>query len=88
MRVEGIASDGSGCPLTDRLALRPGEAARALGVSERTLRSMLPALPHFREGNVVLIPVDGLRDWLRERCKAEDSNPKNIADQIVRSLNE
>jgi hypothetical protein len=57
--------------LSERLALRPREAAAALGLSERALRSLLPRLPHFREGSAVLIPVDALRLWLAERARAE-----------------
>ena len=74
--------------LATRLALRPKEAALALGISVRTLRGLLPHLPHLREGNVVLIPVDGLRDWLRERARAECSQADDIAAEIVRALHE
>jgi excisionase family DNA binding protein len=55
--------------LADRLALRPAEAARALGISERTLRSLLPQLPVVRTGGAVLIPVEALREWLRDRAR-------------------
>ncbi len=44
--------------LSTRLALRPVEVAKFLGVSERTLHQMLPGLPHLRVGGVVLLPVD------------------------------
>ena len=57
--------------LADRLALRPKEAAQVIGVSERTLRDMLPQLPHFREGGVILLPVEPLRQWLADRVRAE-----------------
>jgi len=36
--------------LDERLALWPAEAARALGIGERTLRQLLPTLPHLRAG--------------------------------------
>src|SRR5262245_44243801 len=45
--------------LSDRLALRPREAAEALGLSERKRRELLPELPHVRRGGVVL-----LHSWL------------------------
>ncbi len=66
--------------LDERLALRPGEAARALGVSERKLREMLPALPHIRAGGVVLIPVKALEDWLTENLAEKE------ADRIDRAI--
>ena len=34
------------------------------------------------------VPVDPLRDYLRERAKAEASAATRIADEIVRSLDE
>ena len=39
-------------------ALRSAEAAEAQGIGERTLRQILPELPHVRIGGVVLLPVD------------------------------
>jgi excisionase family DNA binding protein len=57
--------------LANRLALRPAEAALALGVSERTLRGMLSRLPCIREGGAVLIPVDSLREWLKEQAQTQ-----------------
>ena len=59
--------------MTDRsanpepLALRPREAAKALGISERTLWAMTARgeVPHFRIGRSVLYSVDSLREWLR-----------------------
>jgi excisionase family DNA binding protein len=50
------------------LALRPREAARALGLSERTLWSLTKAgaIPCVHVGRMVLYPVDALRNWLAE----------------------
>lgn len=56
---------------TGSLSLRPREAAKALGVSERTLWewSRRGDIPHVRIGRAVLYPVDGLREWLRQRAE-------------------
>jgi hypothetical protein len=69
--------------LSERLALRPREAAAALGLSERALRSLLPRLPHFREGAAVLIPVDGLRRWLEERARAEREGLASVEEEFA-----
>jgi excisionase family DNA binding protein len=51
------------------LALRPREAAAALGVSERTLWAWTAAgeVPHVRRGKTVLYPVGELTRWLAEQ---------------------
>jgi excisionase family DNA binding protein len=51
-----------------RLALRRRDAAKALGVSERTLWAWTAAdeIPHIRRGACVLYPLDALRRWLDE----------------------
>lgn len=51
------------------VSLRPREAAKALGVSARTLWTWTKrfGIPHVRVGNVVLYPVDALQEWLRQR---------------------
>jgi hypothetical protein len=56
------------------LSLRPREAARAIGVSERTLWtwSRQPGGPPFlRRGTAMLYPVDGLRAWLAAEAQAQ-----------------
>lgn len=52
------------------LALRPREAARALGISERTLWTWTQAgdVPHLRRNGTILYPVDTLRRWLDEQA--------------------
>jgi DNA-directed RNA polymerase specialized sigma24 family protein len=50
--------------------LRPDEAAEALGVSERHLRSHLSEIPHDYIGNRLVFPVDAVRECLRERARA------------------
>ncbi len=72
--------------LQDRLALRPAEAARALGLSERALRQILPQLPHLHAGSAVLIPVDSLREWLREQAHASAKDAKNVVEGVLRDL--
>ena len=53
------------------LALRPREAAKALGVSERTLWGWTHdgTIPHLRVGRAILYPTDALREWLRARSE-------------------
>ena len=72
--------------LADRLALRPAEAAQALGIGERTLRQILPELPHVRVGGAVLLPVEGLRAWLRERAEAEQGRVEKAVDEILETV--
>lgn len=73
-------------PLADRLALRPKEAAEALGLSERKLREVLPQLPHIRLGGAVLLPVEGLQAWLREQAKVEQGRVEAVVDEILSSI--
>jgi len=51
------------------LALRPREAAKAIGISERTLWTLTKRgqVPHLRLGRSVLYPVDLLREYLRRQ---------------------
>lgn len=50
------------------LSLRPKAAARALGVSEKTLWNMTKrnAIPHARMGTCVVYPWAALQAWLQE----------------------
>lgn len=54
-----------------RLALRPREAARAIGVCERTLFTLTQRgeIPAVKLGRRVLYPTDQLRQWLAERSE-------------------
>lgn len=74
--------------LQRRLALRPREAAAALGISERTLRELAPQLPSIREGGVRLYPVESLRTWLRERAGVEGDQVDKVTSEILADLNE
>ena len=55
-----------------RLALRPKDAARALGIGERKLweitADQASGIPHIKLGKCVIYPVDLLRDWLVEQA--------------------
>lgn len=53
--------------IVEPLSYRPKDAARALGLSERTLWTLTQRgeLPHVRVGGCVLYPVDALRDHLQ-----------------------
>jgi excisionase family DNA binding protein len=72
--------------LSDRLALRPKEVAAVLGVSERHIRQHLHELPHLRLGDTVLIPVDLLREHLRERAQTEESGGADAVEQVLQQL--
>ena len=56
--------------VSPRLLLRPQEAANALGVSLRTLMSLVTSgeIPHTRIGERNLrFPLEGLREWVARR---------------------
>src|SRR5690606_34404647 len=55
------------------LAMRPRQAALALGVSERTLWDWTHRgdVPHVRRGGTLLYPVDALRRWLDAQTSGE-----------------
>jgi len=72
----------------DRLALRVKETAAALGVSERTLRQHLLEIPHLRLGSAVVVPVDSLREWLRQQAEVEPAKVDRAVDEVLASLNE
>jgi hypothetical protein len=78
--------DAEPCSPIERLALRPKEAAAALGISEGTLRQLRPELPTIRRGNVVLFPIAGLQAWLRDESRAEGSRVDAVVEEIFRSV--
>ncbi len=55
------------------LALRPKDAAKALGIGERklweTTADRTSGIPHLRLGNAVIYPIRELTDWLTEQTK-------------------
>jgi len=66
-------------PETPCLAMRPREAAKALGISERLLWEWTDrgVVPHVRLGKAILYPVDSLRDWLRQQARPPAAGDKN-----------
>lgn len=52
------------------LALRPKDAAQALGIGQRLLWTLTNegAIPHVRIGRAVLYPVPALEQWLADRA--------------------
>jgi hypothetical protein len=68
--------------LSERLALSVPEAARAIAVSERLMRNLLPEIPHCRLGNRVVIPVSLLVEWLRKQAQEE----KNVVGKAVNDI--
>ncbi len=72
--------------LRDRIALRPREAADVLGLSVRGLRQILPRLPHFRVGTAVLVPVDMLREWVREQARIEEARVRDVVEDMNECL--
>jgi len=69
-----------------RIALGVREAAAALGVSEGLVRKCLSELPHMRLRGRVLLPVDGLKRWLQERCRAEQQSSRDAAQEILDAI--
>lgn len=62
------------------LALRPRDAARALGISERLLWdwTQTERVPHVRIGGVVLYPVEVLKNWLAAKASAADEAVSDV----------
>ena len=79
-----ISLNSSGAELTSRLALRPKEAAEALGISERTLRTWMrnEELPAFRVGSVLRIRVSDLEKWIDERTETH-RDLDELLDEIL-----
>jgi hypothetical protein len=79
-------SDRTAIDLSTRLALGIDEAAEALGISPNLLRDHLSELPKVYFGRRVVIPVDGLREWLASRAEAERAVTDKTADEILGAL--
>jgi hypothetical protein len=74
-------SDRKNTPVADqpdgpdiRLALRPKDAAKALGIGERLLWEKTDGgdIPHLRIGAAVLYPVAVLERWLAAQAEGGD----------------
>ncbi len=72
--------------LSGRLALTVPEAAAAIGVSERHLRSMLGEIPHLYLGGRVVIPVYAFREWLQQQAQHRVGRVDAAVEEIVRDL--
>lgn len=67
MANDRLSNHGRGPFAPTALALRPREAAKALGISERLLWSLTAprgSIPAVRIGTCVVYPVAGLQAWL------------------------
>ena len=84
--MKPIKEESSAFSLADRLALRPAEVAEVLGVSERTVRQILPELPTVRVGSSVLIPTKMLERWLQERAEIEERRVEKAVNEVLREL--
>jgi len=92
-KVSGETPDGeSSCvaaesvELANRIALGLSEAAAAIGVSPRHLRSHLSEVPHVYLGERLLFPVDALREWLGSSARQQASESNAIADAILSTM--
>jgi hypothetical protein len=72
--------------LSERLALSVGEAAAAVGVSERLMRTVLPDIPHCHVGNRVVIPVSLLEEWLRQQAGKRETVVGKVVEEILEEI--
>lgn len=58
--------------MAEKFALSPTEAAQALDISRPTVYNLMnreiDRLPNFKVGSRRLIPVDGLRAWVKRQA--------------------
>jgi len=73
--------------LSERLALSIAEAAAAVGVSERHMRTLMPEIPHCRIGNRVVIPVSLLAEWLRKQAQEDEDVVGKAVNEILEEIN-
>ena len=69
MTISTPQEAGTAASTTRRLALRPKEASKALGIGERLLWSLTNRgeIPHLKVGKAVLYPIAELERWLSEQ---------------------
>ena len=72
--------------LSERLALSIAEAAAAVGVSERLMRTLMPEIPHCRIGNRVVIPVPLLAEWLRKQAQKDEDVVGKAVNDILEEI--
>ena len=72
IKSEAIRRDNSIIPA--RLALRPKDAAKALGIGQRKLWELtkVGAIPCVRVGVCVLYPIPLLQEWLSEQARLNE----------------
>ncbi len=73
--------------LSERMALSIAEAAAAVGVSERLMRTLMPEIPHCRIGNRVVIPVPLLAEWLRKQAQKDEDVVGKAVNEILEEIN-
>ena len=68
-----------------RLALGPAETAKALGISENTLRHWMRerGLPYSRIGGRILIRVDELLKWVSSHREQPGEEPESQVSSIL-----
>lgn len=66
-----------------RVTLSVAEAAKALGLSDRTITSMIAKgeIPVVRIGKRRLIPVDGLREWVASKTATPTDTGENSSSE-------
>ena len=72
--------------LSERLALSISEAAKAVGISERLMRTVLSDIPHCHVGNRVVIPVPLLEEWLRKQAQKEENVVGKAVNDILEEI--
>ena len=55
----------------DPIAVRAEKLAELLDCSVRKIREMTPTLPHYRDGGIVLFPVDEVRRVVNQRAREQ-----------------
>lgn len=80
--VDAKSISGKADPETPCLAMRPREAAKALGISERLLWDWTNkgVVPHVRLGKAILYPVDSLREWLKKQAQTAGNSDEKISE--------
>jgi hypothetical protein len=72
--------------LSERLALSIPEAAMAVGISERLMRSLVPEIPHCRLGNRVVIPISLLVEWLCKQAQKDQTVVGKAVNEILEEI--